>query len=305
MHPFAAPSHPHSSHQPSPTVPPPGSLAGLLSPPESRRTSGDEKEMPRPTARQSLPSIHEALSSEQSIPYPGPAPPPIPSTAAAAHQYPPPAATTSPSDPRMRPPNDPSGSQGPPNPFSQTASPFVGTSTSQTSAPPPPPPPGHHDPYARAPPEQRPPYSTLQHNPTKLPSLHPIKTTQSPPPPPARSYPQYPPAPPPAYENTAPRAAEPVGHHYAYPQYPPTYPPSALPPGPPGPPGSAYLPTSTYPPSRYPGQWRDAEPPRMEDKKLNRASLAPYGESVKRHLESFDLEASLNEVGNTPTTFRT
>jgi glutamate--cysteine ligase catalytic subunit len=41
----------------------------------------------------------------------------------------------------------------------------------------------------------------------------------------------------------------------------------------------------------------------MEDKKLNRASLAPYGESVKRHLESFDLEASLNEVGNTPTTF--
>jgi glutamate--cysteine ligase catalytic subunit len=39
----------------------------------------------------------------------------------------------------------------------------------------------------------------------------------------------------------------------------------------------------------------------MEDKKLNRASLAPYGESVKRHLESFDLEASLNEVGSTPT----
>ena len=34
----------------------------------------------------------------------------------------------------------------------------------------------------------------------------------------------------------------------------------------------------------------------VEEKKLNRSSLAPYGESVKRHLESFDLEASLNEV---------
>lgn len=36
---------------------------------------------------------------------------------------------------------------------------------------------------------------------------------------------------------------------------------------------------------------------RLEEKKINRSSLAPYGESVKRHLESFDLEASLNEVG--------
>jgi glutamate--cysteine ligase catalytic subunit len=35
---------------------------------------------------------------------------------------------------------------------------------------------------------------------------------------------------------------------------------------------------------------------RLEEKKINRSSLAPYGESVKRHLESFDLEASLNEV---------
>jgi len=35
---------------------------------------------------------------------------------------------------------------------------------------------------------------------------------------------------------------------------------------------------------------------RIEEKKINRSSLAPYGESVKRHLESFDLEASLNEV---------
>jgi glutamate--cysteine ligase catalytic subunit len=37
---------------------------------------------------------------------------------------------------------------------------------------------------------------------------------------------------------------------------------------------------------------------RLEEKKINRSSLAPYGESVKRHLESFDLEASLNEMAD-------
>jgi glutamate--cysteine ligase catalytic subunit len=37
---------------------------------------------------------------------------------------------------------------------------------------------------------------------------------------------------------------------------------------------------------------------RMEEKKINRSSLAPYGESVKRHLESFDMEASLNEMAD-------
>jgi glutamate--cysteine ligase catalytic subunit len=37
---------------------------------------------------------------------------------------------------------------------------------------------------------------------------------------------------------------------------------------------------------------------RLEEKKIGRASLAPYGESVKRHLESFDLEASLNEMAD-------
>jgi glutamate--cysteine ligase catalytic subunit len=37
---------------------------------------------------------------------------------------------------------------------------------------------------------------------------------------------------------------------------------------------------------------------RLEEKKIGRSSLAPYGESVKRHLESFDLEASLNEMAD-------
>jgi hypothetical protein len=81
-----------------------------------------------------------------------------------------------------------------------------------------------------------------------------------------------------------------MNHQYGYPQPQYTsYPPSA--PAPPGPP-AAYPPPARY----YPTSLRDNTEARLEEKKLNRASLAPYGESVKRHLDSFDLEASLNEV---------
>jgi glutamate--cysteine ligase catalytic subunit len=37
---------------------------------------------------------------------------------------------------------------------------------------------------------------------------------------------------------------------------------------------------------------------RLEEKKIGRSSLSLYGESVKRHLENFDLEASLNEMAD-------
>jgi glutamate--cysteine ligase catalytic subunit len=37
---------------------------------------------------------------------------------------------------------------------------------------------------------------------------------------------------------------------------------------------------------------------RLEEKKIGRSSLAPYGESVKRHLESFDFDASLNGMAD-------
>lgn len=36
----------------------------------------------------------------------------------------------------------------------------------------------------------------------------------------------------------------------------------------------------------------------LEEKKINRSSLAPYGEAVKRHLDGFELEASLNEMAD-------
>lgn len=48
-----------------------------------------------------------------------------------------------------------------------------------------------------------------------------------------------------------------------------------------------------------PQSWQDgSEMARLEEKKIGRSSLAPYGESVKRHLESFDIEASLNEMAD-------
>lgn len=294
LHPHPASSHLHSSHQPSPVSAVPGSLAGLLSPPESRRTSGDDNDVYKPAARQSLPSISEALGAEQALPYPGPVPPPPSAPASSSQHYAPVSATTSPSDSRKRPFEPDSYSvQGPANPFSHPRSPYVVTPASQV--PPPPPPQEVRPPY-----EPRP-YPTQQHN-SRLPSLHPIKTTQSPPPPVARlnpPYSSYPPAPTPAYEPTAPPSAESLNHQYGFtqPQYA-SYPPSApVPAGPPAP----YPPsTAAYPPpSRYyPTSLRDNTEARLEEKKLNRTSLAPYGESVKRHLDSFDLEASLNEVCN-------
>ncbi|KAF1927633.1 uncharacterized protein M421DRAFT_171808 [Didymella exigua CBS 183.55] len=294
LHPRSGPSHLHGSHQSPPASAVPGSLAGLLSPPESRRTSGDEKDIYKPAAWQSLPSISEALAAEQSLPYPGPVPPPPSAPAPTPQHYARVSVNTSPSESRKRPfEPDSYSAQGPANPFSHPRSPFIGAPASQV--PPPPPPQEARPPY-----EPRT-YSTLQHN-SRLPSLHPIKTTQSPPPPivrPNPPYSSYPPAPTPAYEPPAPPPAESLNHQYGYsqPQYA-SYPPSA--PNSAGP--SAVYPASTSaypPPSRYyPTSLRDNTESRLEEKKLNRTSLAPYGESVKRHLDSFDLEASLNEMAD-------
>lgn len=85
----------------------------------------------------------------------------------------------------------------------------------------------------------------------------------------------------------------------SYPQYPPSHTVST---------SSASVPNTGYshtasaypPPPRYPPpSWRDqnSELAYLEEKKINnRHSLATYGEAVKRHLDGFELEASLNEV---------
>ncbi|KAL5119877.1 glutamate--cysteine ligase [Pleosporales sp. CAS-2024a] len=300
LHPYSGPPHLHpAAHQSSPASAVPGSLGGLLSPPESRRTSGDEKDPPRPPARQSLPSIHEALGSDQALSYPAPVPPPA-AAVSAPQQYRPSSAATSPTDARHRPyPPEAHGSQGPANPFSHPRSPFVGSSAAHV--PPPPLPPAHPEPtHAPASSSPRPPYATPQHNP-KLPTLHPLKTVQSPPASAPRPNPPYP-YPPPStnYDPPPPPPSAAPMSQYSYPQYSAGYPLSAP---------SQNTPNSAYPPissaysapPRYPppSSWRDAsDVARMDEKKISRASLVPYGEAVKRHLESFDLEASLNEMAD-------
>ncbi|KAF2740202.1 hypothetical protein EJ04DRAFT_425540 [Polyplosphaeria fusca] len=289
---FPGPSHSYASNHQSPAASSlPGPHGGLLSPPESRRTSGDEKEQRQP-ARQSLPSIHEALGSEQPLSYS--AAPPTSAQLAVAPAFPPPSSSTSPSDHRGRAFSAVEiGSQGPPNPFSHPRSPFMGTPAS-TGAPQPPP--------AQADPLPRPSFSSTPHNP-KLPALHPLRTTQSPPAASSRSNASYSTYPPPAsssYEPPAPHSAGSMNHHYGYPPYSSNYPLSAPAPGSSN---TGYPPSSTTysaPPRYPPPSWRSdsSEISRMEEKKLGRANLAPYGESVKRHLESFDLEASLNEMAD-------
>ncbi|KAF2867639.1 glutamate-cysteine ligase-domain-containing protein [Massariosphaeria phaeospora] len=304
LHPFPGPSLLHSNHQSLAASSLPGPLGGLLSPPESRRTSGDEKESQRAPARQSLPSIHEALGSEQPLPYSGP-PPSAPISA--PPPYLPPTATTSPADQRTRAfASDVHSSHGPPNPFSHPRSPFMNNPSS--TGPPPPPPQAQPDSLPHASfseprpsfSEPRPSLSAPQHNP-KLPTLHPLRTTQSPPINSSRPNQPYSSQQPPAsgYDSSASQSAGPMNSHYGYSQYPSNYPLSA--PAPSGP-NSAYPPTpSTYsaPPRYPPPAWRTDNPydgPRLKDEKIGRSNLAPYGESVKRHLESFDLEASLNEM---------
>jgi len=316
----AAPSHRHGIHQPPPASAAPASLAGLLSPPEPRSIAREEKEPLHPSAlRHSLPSIHEALGPEQPPSYPSTVPPPssLVPTPAPPHQGST-SVAASPAD--HRPSHFPPvlySSQASSNPFSRPRSPYLGTSAPQgqvTAPPPPPPPPPPPAPPAPVPHPQndpaphpsfsdsRPSYSTPQQKP-KLPTLHPLNTSQSPSLAATRlntsSYASYPP-PSSHYEIPAPQPANSMTQRYPYAQYPPHCPQSAP---------SASAPNPTYPPSastysappRYPPPvWREAnsEMAHLEEKKINRSSLAPYGESVKRHLESFDLEASLNEASS-------
>lgn len=273
---FHCPPPPFNSHQSTNANSVSGALSGLISPPESRRTSGDEKE-------QRLPSIHEALGPDQ--PYPVP---PSSGPVSTSQHYQPPAATPSPSDQGRRTYSADLHSQGPPNPYSHPRSPYMNNQTSSASGPPL---------HAHAEPLPRPPFSSTSHN-SKLPTLHPLRTTQSPPNSvrPSAPYP-YPQQPTSTYE-PAPQSAGSMNPPYVYSPYPSQYPYSAPPQGVSGP---AYPPSATYStPGRYqPAPWRSdgSEANRVEEnKKAGRLVGAPYGESVKRHLDNFDLEASLNEI---------
>ncbi|KAF1981589.1 hypothetical protein K402DRAFT_231853 [Aulographum hederae CBS 113979] len=297
--PYSGPPPPYS-HQTATS----GSFSqpGIPSPPESRRTSEFDKEQqqqhPTPSqppqsqplqqpqhqpVRQSLPSIHEALGTDQSLAFS--VPPPTTSSSQYHHQP----STTSPASSFTRPYATEAQVPPPPHSYSQPTpkSPYM-----------------HQQPHAPVPapqlsqsqPEQ---LARHSYSASKLPALHPLRTANSP----VSSvrHPQYsyPPQTSPQYEQpaqSAPAATQSFG--YAPGPYPQGYPYSAPPPSA----SSAPFPPSTgYQPQRYGQPWRNdgIDISRAEEsKRAGRATVPAFGESVKRHLESFDFEASLNEIAD-------
>lgn len=284
LYPFPGAPRPYSTAQWPGASAVPGPFSGLPSPPTSRRTSDDVKDPQRQPPVRSLPSIHELT-----LPPPPSAPP-----STTQPYFPPTPSTSVSSETRARAfsvehINNPAPSAH----YSQPRSPYLNKSPGNA-----PPPPVSHAPADNPP---RPPYSAAPPS-QKLPTLHPIQTTHSPPGPqrpnpPYSSYSQPPPTSAPETPAAAPHSAGSMNPpQYGYSAYPSSYPLSA-----PGPnaPESVYPPTAAYsaPPRYPPAQWQPEAAPefgRPEEKKGS--NLAPYGATIKRHLEHFDLEASLNEM---------
>ncbi|KAF2670191.1 hypothetical protein BT63DRAFT_412939 [Microthyrium microscopicum] len=243
--------------------------SGLISPPVSRRTSSEEH-ISIPPARQSLPSIHEALGGREPVlSYPGPPPPPPPSALpTSSSSYFPHANPTASSEAVKREHSLPS---------------FLPAGQSQHNAPPPPPPSSTRISTLSGPspmfPSQQP----------KIPSLQPIRTGNSPPNASSRPNPSYPPPlQRPAYESppqSAPANAtfEYSGYQSQYP-YPPSSSSSVA--------GQGYAGPQTVmsAPAQYPGWTADASG------KRELKPLKSHDHSVKRKLDHFELEASLYEL---------
>ncbi|KAJ5692687.1 Zinc finger NHR/GATA-type [Penicillium macrosclerotiorum] len=256
------------SGQPLPYSSYPPSQQGYISPPESRRVLEDEKE--KTTGRQSLPSIHEALGNDNPLPYPAPtsAPPP---------QSGPPAPPT-----HLIGRSSAEGPPGPPNPFSN--GPASGPLMRESGFP------AHQN---QLPAEaSRTSLTSINTQESRNASLHSISTGKSP----TQSaktgitsvsgsqnssaYDYS--APPSAGSVASPNGYSHFPHNYSFstsqqPQSGPSYPP-------PGP----------YDNRAYMGA------PRVEEVKGGFVGRPMPGQlhsdSVKRHLDVYDVETSLNEI---------
>jgi len=253
----------------------PGPHAGVRTPPESRRTGSDEKEAIKQTVRQSLPSISEALGVDNQPAYHTTLPPQT--TPASLHQQAPASvARSSPSPTRrayaMEPPQIPAEHQTHGHPhYAQ----YRQEAPSQQSYPP-------MDTPRAAYAESRPP-------------LH-IQTAQSPSVRHSQHPSQYPPPaaqPSPVYEQPPAQSSSsmaPPQFPYGYQPYPPRYAhPSPQPSSNQGP---IYQPslTNAAPPTPTTSWKSENAPSRFGNEER------AYGDSVKRHLDSYDLEAALDQV---------
>ena len=281
---YSGPPPPYS--YPSSTASSVVGLTGYISPPESRRTSDGDKDAPpisklQPPPqphRQSLPSIHEALGSNKTLPYTSTATQ-IVSSPQSSH--PDPIRTPSTPIPRSHPE---AILQGPPNPFAPGQSfPYVSLESQDRR-----PHPLHiTQPHVEPPPPRFPttnqaekaPYSNhskIAPSPTS-PRLSP-HFTQLP-----RSSSMYTPITHPTSIGTQP-AYNVYNLPYQYPSQPPNIQSNQ----------HQYHPQSHWHQDRV--DFEQGEDPRRVAPKGSPSSGQHYGESVKRHLDIFDLEASLNEV---------
>ncbi|PWY92118.1 sexual development transcription factor NsdD [Aspergillus heteromorphus CBS 117.55] len=260
--------------------------AGYISPPDSRRALEEEKEKQQPQPqRQSLPSIHEALGNDNHLPYPAPtsAPP------QQAHHAPPSHSLSS--NLVGRPGTE--GPPGPPNPFMNSAStgPFMRE------------PAFSHQPQLQAE-ASRSSLTSINTQDSRNASLQSLSSGKSP----TQS----------AktgitsisgsqtgsgYEYSAPPSAGSVASPNGYGAFSQPYPFQSQPP-----PSAPAYPSASYDTRPYVGApWKPGAPEatRVDEVKglAARPAVAgqPQAESVKRHLDIYDVETSLNEIAEMST----
>ena len=273
---YSCPPPPYSYQ--STTANPAAGLNAYISPPESRRTSGDEKEPPS-LHRQSLPSIHEALGSEQHLSIPSLLSTAGPSTTSNS--------VSQPNTTTLPPRSHPDGSSiAATNPSTHDQSPTRPS----------------HDPFEKPSRPQYSPYHQIDSGAARFPAINPQDShhmlTQ--PPRPAASPVnalRQPTQPWPRHQSpTQDHLAHSSSHMtspYAYSPYQPAHPSYAS--------RTPHLTPFEHPPVPPPN-WRVAvsEIDRAEEMRRVALKHSPvphaFGETVKRHLDIFELETSLNEV---------
>ncbi|KAJ5106029.1 Zinc finger NHR/GATA-type [Penicillium alfredii] len=235
---------------------------GYTSPPESRRVMEDEKD--RHTPRQSLPSIHEALGNDNPLPYPAPtSAPPSQSTHTAPHSH-------------LIGRSSGEGPAGPPNPFNGPAT----------------------APLMREPgfPHQaeasRTSLTSINTQESRNASLQSLSTGKSPTQSAKTGITSVSGSQNSGYEYSAPPSAGSVASPNGYSHFPPNYSFQSQSNGP------AYAP-APFDNRPYMGT------PRMDEAKgafVGRPIPGqPHSDSVKRHLDVYDVETSLNEIAEMST----
>lgn len=253
---------------------------GYISPPESRRTTEDEKEPAALPRLQSLPSIHEALGNDQHISINS-----LLSKPAAVSQAPPAPSQRSPTSPisHSRPDLTPlktstSFAQGYPSAYRNTD--YSEKPTRPRYSPQLP---------SDIPPHLYPHSSTPQHSKHHIPGTVSSPIHHSGPTASAGHHRQLSPP----YEAVS-RPPHTMNNQYTYSPYHPSYaypmPPSSIPSYQPPPP----LQQSSWPRSLGSDIDRAEEARKAASK--NSPKYQRHGENVKRQLDIFDLETSLNEV---------